>query len=598
MVETANTKNEIGKSLVDDDVSTVNNNTSNEETLASEDPIPLRHETYVFHEKPSEHSRLLTDDETSYRSWMNKDNRRHFVDGSSSVNTGSTYEESPFVLRTHRKDPEEERQDHQQTQLGQQNDHQRNNHQLSHSGACRMAQLDSSHSRTAEDNGYACEMFLETQSMLQKTKTDMGKLSRQLFERKAEQNERSNNNAPTNNTALGNVQAILGACGDKIDAVLIKLFNVHPEDEINTSRPNYSVSVNDSVTRETIQFPEQKSTATKSSSTVGYKEEKTTANTYLVFLNDNDNNDDDEDDDDEEEEEANPSIHESESDELRNSESDVRDDLEDVLADDYDEPGKTMSNDSQDSVQRFKESLYATRGGKAENEDDDEEDDDVRDSLPNEIVSSVLQKYEGRSTGKNVESNNVIVFDNTDVGTNDYSWNLNFSRIHKKHVVDLINKNLAATNRSGPIDLSNIGPIDEGSEHNTVSDSSSKESTKDKPMMTTVGTIDVFNVTATSPTTYSSSFLSSPLDDDDEIEVNFRKRREKLRKMMADLNLSMGDPKTAVDSEDRDYKTYRDNTSGGELRTSAAALDSMTTEYRSMKPIDLTMYEEIDLTMY
>ena len=368
MVETSTTKNETGKSLVDD-VSTVNNNASNEETLASEDPFPLRHETNVMHEKPSEHSRLLTDDETSYRSWVNKDNRRHLADGNSSVNTGSTYEESPFVLITHREDPEAENKDQQQPQPNQETDHQRNNHQMSHTGSWRMTELDTSHSRTAEDNGYACEMFLETQSMLQKTKTDMGKLSKKLFEQKAVQKERSNNTAPTKDTALGNVQAILGACGDKIDAVLIKLFNVYPEDEMDTSRPNYSVSVNDSVTRETIQFPEQKSSATKSSTGVVENkrtEQNTTENTYLVSVND-----DDDDDDDDDEEEVEPSIHGSESDELRNSESDVRDDLEDVLADDYAEPGKTMSNDSQDSVQRFKESLYATMGEKVENEDDE-----------------------------------------------------------------------------------------------------------------------------------------------------------------------------------------------------------------------------------
>ena len=156
--------------------------------------------------------------------------------------------------------------------------------------------------------------------------------------------------------------------------------------------------------------------------------------------------------------------------------------------------------------------------------------------------------------------------------------------MHKKHVADLINKNLASTNRSGPIDLSNIDPIDEGSEHNSLSDGSSQESTADKSMMSNnTGTIDVTDMTATSPATYSTSFLSSQLDDDDEIEVNFRKRREKLRKMMDDLNLSMGDPKTVIDSDDRDNKSYRDSTIGGEVRT-ALYFNDRRYEYETYRP--------------
>jgi hypothetical protein len=601
MVEAFDANDEIARSLVDD-VSTVNNNTSIEETIASEDPCPIQHETDGFLERQSEHSRLLTDDETSFRSWANQDNCRAIGDGNCSVNTGSTYEEPPFVLRTQDDHPakDQEQQQVKQNDLEGSMDH-RQYPNLTHTGSWRMGELKTDNSREMVGHAYACEMFLETQSMLQKTKTDMGELSRKLFEQTAETAKQSDSPTTTTNTALGNVHAILGVCGDKIDAVLIKLFNVPSEDAIDI-RPNYSVSIDESLTRNTVRFPEhQKQNEKKDMEQTSEKNEKA-LNTYLVPVNQINGGGDD-DDYEEVDDDASPTIHESESDELRNSESDVRDDLEDVLGDNNGDLGQALSNDSEDSVQRFKESLYAALEGKTEEEQDD------RDPLPNEMVSTVLKKYEDHSKEKLIKTDLVVMHDAVgDDDTGDYSYSVSFSTIHKKHVVDLINKNLPATNRSGAIDLSHIDPMhEEKSEHNSLSEHSHKAAAKEKLAVATVaGTTDV---ASTKTTAYSNSFLFSPLDGDDEIEVNFRKRREKLRQMMADLNLTVIDgSKATADSEDREYGSYAGSGNTditiGERRTAAAtstaepAVTDLTMDDRGMDPIDLTMYDAIDLTMY
>ena len=168
-----------GRSLFDDTSAHNHNASDASETIATESTYPLRHESDVMFpsQRPSEHSRLLTDDDQSFNTWSTKRDQR-LGNGGSSVNTGSTYEETPFLPRVEESPeplqqvPEQQAMDPPPSELPEEEP------------TDTITLVQSEDSKGNNGDGYACEMIFETQAMLQQAKTKATSCFNDLFHKK------------------------------------------------------------------------------------------------------------------------------------------------------------------------------------------------------------------------------------------------------------------------------------------------------------------------------------------------------------------------------------------------------------------------------
>jgi hypothetical protein len=426
----------IGKSLVDD-VSTVNYN-SDGETFASEvDPMSLRHESdLLVLERASEHSRILTDDDASEVVWVGTaGNLRSLVDGASSVNTGSTYDEMPFLATYDNR-----------TIL---------QREPSWNNPDRI--LAPSHS--AED-GYACEMLSETRAMIFQAKSSLDEYDADRFCRGHKQQSKN-----TAGKILGGMQAAFSACNDQLDAVLIRIFNV-PVNEVET-RPSYVVSLDESLTEDLRTFSDalvanKELDAPRDSRKHSKKDE-----TFLIPMTVSETT-------------ANLS--------LQYSYSEMKDDLlDEVLGDDFilkDSKSRLSEEEVTHTVPSCKTEDFASKEFDR-SPCEDGRVDDVRcdkDTMLNRVDVVTESRDDETATLESMEpeeeeiNSNSTKADNDlqptkhgstmdeddarDYGSriqnNEQEVDTSFSRIHRQRVVDLINKNLHSTNRTEVIDLSHF----------------------------------------------------------------------------------------------------------------------------------------------
>ncbi|KAL3902603.1 MAG: hypothetical protein SGARI_005755, partial [Bacillariaceae sp.] len=195
----------------------------------------------MFPQRPSEHSRLLTDDDQSFNTWSTKrDQRLGYGGGSSSVNTGSTYEETPFLPRVEESPEPLPKVPEQQTLESPSEQQEEGQEEATDT----IKLVESEDSRGNDDDGYACEMIFETQAMLRQAKEKASSCFADLFQKESKQRDQPE----ASDVALATVNGVLDAASDGVDRVLITLFNV-PNPNVDAS-PKYAVSVNDSLTND------------------------------------------------------------------------------------------------------------------------------------------------------------------------------------------------------------------------------------------------------------------------------------------------------------------------------------------------------------
>ncbi|KAL3923740.1 MAG: hypothetical protein SGILL_001478 [Bacillariaceae sp.] len=618
-----------------DDVSTIKSDTDNE-TLATEDTFPLKHESdNMFPDRPSEHSRLLTDDDRSFNTWSTKRSQR----GGSSVNTGSTYEETPFLPR----EPLQQ-----------------------------VPEQDDPGKKSAESEphptGYAFEMFFETRTMLEEAKTTAGNFITGLFNDKAKSQEQREERQDPDPELLTSVNGMLGAASDSIDKALLKIFDVRSPD--GNKNQKYAVSVNQSLTNDyrhvfdaavgSTSYPtrpylkpkkEVKPDRSESSSTrsqvnqtfntpapesfiapvncesrsvedspdeIKAVDEPTAESKSMEYshsegnYNLEDSNSESKSMDDSPED-SKESVEEEHSD-IRDDPSDVRDDLDEVLSDSY--VPDLQSTDTQDSIAKFKESLYAGMMDKRESNstassidsDAKKEDSATEKELggsDTESVARVLDKYmKGSSlvplcSGENLQAKIVSEPDFVDLVDEDScdGAQVGLSVLHKRHVVDLINRNLTATNRSNFIDLSSIDPtakVDEEQKESTSAPTWPHDSHRNSTRRSGHTSSAAKCTSVQKAEDAEQPWHSSAFAEVEEIDNTLNMRREKLRKMMRDLDLSLDKAQQAFVSESREGTagTLRD------VESENRALMATDTSNSTMLPKPTSLDQPIDLTLY
>jgi hypothetical protein len=626
-----------GRSLLDD-VSTINNASDAEETLATEDTFALRHESdNMFPERQSEHSRLLTDDDQSFNTWSTK----RLGYGGSSVNTGSTYEETPFLTRVAGSSQPLQKVPEQQP-INQTFEHQVEDEQEGITDTVKLVQSDDS--RANGSDGYACEMIFETQAMLQKAKDKVGTCFMGLFHKDTKRGR-----SGSSSLVISTVNGVLGAAGDKIDRVLIKLFDVpNPDFDAN---PKYAVSVNESLTNDYRYVLEAavKSTSYPKRSRHNRSKKETKPDTSVSSSSRSSSN------------APNPEtflvpIYSDSQSECGASEekvveeehSDIRDDLDEVLSDNY--VPSIEQTGTHDSVAQFKESLYGELMDKRESTSTASsiDSDAMREKSlvgqrksgsDTESVARVLDRYmQGsslarRSTNKNqsefgdladkeasddqvsfselhqshvkelIQKNQVIQsIPQTESAVVHMAYDddeISFSALHRRHVVDLINKNITATNRSSFVDLSSVDPLMDDNDETVLSLNARPRDTKTtSPAASNAGrewNSSTLEVSAEVEATESieRSWHGSSFAEVDEIDTKLNMRREKLRKMMNELNKSLGKAEKAMIMEQRegDVDEHRDGQSEDRAILVPEIYDAEVS-LGAAKPIDLTLYDE------
>jgi hypothetical protein len=677
----------MGRSIFDD-TSTIKSDADS--TLATEDTYPLRHESDIMlvHHKStshSEHSRVYTDEEEEEnngndnhhqqnsvdddeddddRSWENS--KRKVGNEGSSVNTGSTYEETPFLPRKHSRvpraeqriaeeqEPEEQSKSADLVEVAQQQT-------VQDTQSWDVPEITGTQSKTDDHggNGYAFEMILETQNMFQQAKTKAGDCLKSVFHSNQEGARTPSEASAAHSGICGSLQNVVSACGDRIDGVLIKFFNA-PESGHHDAQKQ-AVSVNDSLTNDYNHVLQaavksehdskrSKNKKKKSRKTIDEYQEQSPAivDTFLVPIGENGND-----------------LVKSESDQIhavahdgQEEHSDIRDDLDDVLAETYDEFGAAMRlikhDGSHDSMTKFQASIYANFVEKREStstassivsdtkcDQNAPERDGGSDS---ESVARVLEKYFQKPTrleeeriqmGASSHNENESASDlswsamhqkhvqkilhknnpqpsqdktddtfNHDDDDGDSVGDMRLSTLHGKHVVNLINKNLDATNRTEYVDLSHLD-ADAGDDdelllldHYKLHSLAGRLWRNKSNRMVAEDESTGFDFDETDAAADHSSYDSSFVD---EIDATLHKRKEKLRKMMDDLSQTMdaavNGKKTLEKRQDVVSLEQERGVVDSEVRTDVISVIDVLPE--QVEPIDLTQYTEpIDLTLY
>lgn len=545
----------MGRSLVDD-ASTVNF-TSDGETFASEaDQLSLQPESNLLAlDEASEHSRLLTDDDDSASDgmWVKATgNLRSLEDGNSSVNTTSTYERTLFSAT----EDEELILKHERSWKV-------------HDGALAQSQ--------SADEGYACETLWETQAMLYHVRTSIEESIKNGWQEGTNSKQQVENGIADSSFAC--LQASVSVCNDQLEALLIRFFNA-PTNAVET-RPSYVVSLDESLTDDLKSFSdalvaqrthtertehdiliEPVKQSSKAESFPG-TESETTADQSLQY-----------------------------------SYSDTRDDiLDEVLSDDF---------DPQEAILRLSEERASSIVGSSETEDSDSRfkegpdedhlfedniayDDDkqpskvdiVAESRNDETVRLVPVEHKeeiGSSSSEDEygvqtsefatmieetakDSGELLQKDENEVDTS-------FSAMHRKRVVDLINRNLRSTNRVDVIDLSSFG----------------------NDFMDTKSAVRDFHMASS---TLFSAGDPERRQKENQIEEIVR-RREKYRSAMKRLNLPVFQPQETrgaayLHASDASAEFEELQVSNCEIPTVPSSAQK---SFGMQTPIDLTMYED------
>lgn len=653
----------MGRSLVDD-TSTIKSDADT--TLATEDTYPLKHESDMMltqrrssansNASHSEDSRLYTDeddDETSIqqqqqskllededatddeRSW--EFSHQHRMNEGSSANTGSTYDEAPF-LQDRKYAPLEQKTD-EERELEQQYEQQGEDMLIKKDDSWKNIPLvASAPSQTDDhgDNGYACEMIFETQNVMQRAKTKAGDCFRNTFQQHSKTEQETTVTPKEEGSSVGicyPFQYAIGACGDAVDGLLIKLFDVSGT---TSDDPKNAVSVSESLINDrnhVLQAPIRSEYTMKRSETKKKTSHRDTAedvDTPHASSTENSMN----------------GMARDISQDDRDEHSDIRDDDDEILLEDadYDEYGfshpvhHSTSNDSmppskasiyQDSEDKRESTSVASSinsdvkrekidaGRESESDTDsvarvldkyirspevvddhriqvpslDQEDDASQSdvsfaAMHQKHVQRLLQKT---STSKHAESTD----DDSGVGDDNSVGNVRVSSLYGKHVVNLINKNLDATNRSKFIDLSQVdaGDEDELLDTDTLKSLAMGRSWHRKPNTNKTTAFDFDVNPVMEPSWHESSII-------DEIDVTLHKRKEKLRKMMEDLSQTMenaviGKATTEKRQDIIDVEAERGiDTADRIIHIPSQNEEELIDLTQYTAPIDLTQYEE------
>jgi hypothetical protein len=553
----------MGRALVDD--ASTANYTSDGDTFASEgDPLALRHETDpLLLERASEHSRILTDDDGSDAMWVGAaGNLRSLADGASSVNTGSTYDETPFLPSYEKRMV------------------------LTRESSWNDADIVIAQSHSADD-GYACEMVSETQSMINRAKTN---LNHQLCSDGVKQHW---NNAV--DIVLGGIQVAFGACHDQVDTFLIRIFNV-PVTEVET-RPSYVVSLDESLTEDLRSFSDalvgNKSKKELDTSRRSRKHSKK-GKTLLIPTAMSETT----------------SAHFS----LDYSYSEMKDDLLDkVLSDDFDptDEDKCSLSKKEEEITRTVQSADVTEdlvtqefNGRPEERSDLHDVPSNNEEMLDKMHSVTESRDDETATLVSIEPEEEEINSNSTKVVNDinpnktdeakidegdnndrrdsstrpkkniggYEVDTSFSRMHRQRVVELINKNLQSTNRTEIIDLSHFEADIEDTLASTID----------------LSRYDAFSNTAVLDPTMTRA------GEDKEIDESIR--REKYCNLMNRLNRPVFEPTAARLSEHNhtfDKSVDLEVFGKGEHETRAVPVPFAPPPSNKMETaIDLTMFED------
>ncbi|KAL3902265.1 MAG: hypothetical protein SGILL_010883 [Bacillariaceae sp.] len=179
---------------------------------------------------------------------------------------------------------------------------------------------------------------------------------------------------------------------------------------------------------------------------------------------------------------------------------------------------------------------------------------------------------------------------------------VSFSALHKRHVVDLINRNITATNRSNFVDLSSIDAVmnDQDRSESTLTTEVAGSKTHSKAVSTAgrswhTSTVAKSTFVEKAQST-EHSWHNSSFAEVDEIDKTLNMRRQKLRKMMNDLNVSLGKAEEAIVAERREGISSTQRDGHVEERTilvlETSNAESSPRPPSPFKPIDLTLYDE------
>ncbi len=631
----------VGRSLLDD-TSTINNASDADETLTTEDTYPLRHESEMILDRPSEHSGLLTDDDGSCNTWNRETDQQNasVPDGGSSVNTGSTYEETPFLSRVDLRAQKEQHLEDQESE--------EQKEALRESQSWKSMDGVSGHSKTNDqDQGYALEMIFDTQTIMHETKTRVCDSINNFFNEDAKRKREQSASA-----AVSSIHKAIHDCGDRIDAILIKLFNV-PTGEVE-SHPSNRVAVNESwtdckyvldtvitsessATRSNVRNTEEKMETSRDTPTVGTFLIPVPFMAEIPFMAESSNVASGSADDEELE---------------QNDNSAIKDDLDEVLAERIDEvassPWFGISQVEKADAHNFKEYFHpnviekrASSSTASSIHSEAKREKTVMESkkeIDTEFVARVLDRFVMTSTntpkqkpaihrspfplmvlnekvsgsdvsvsvmhrkqlpdvmggepGAQVQQslNDLSGFDDESIGAT------SISTLHKKHLVDLINRNRNATNRSDFLDLSDIDLITGKMGNNSRSSDWDRDLTISS--LTTsretgsnagrswhnrvrIHSTDVRNA-APERSRYGTVFPEM-----DEIDLNLNRRRAKLREMMQDLTDKVNVLESREESNDVDTETRNERRTALYLETLPANRSEI-----EENTIDLTLYDE------